>query len=241
MIRETDNSASMDDWDDIPVPDVSNLITEDDTPVDNQFSEMQMRLLTESLSTSWQPGIPFVAMANVGVYVALNRPAVVPDVLVTTGVSRPEDLMQKDHRAYLTWMFDGKVPEIVIEIVSNKKGEELGRKLREYAHIGVRWYAVFDPLQQIQDEALAVFELTGKGYKAMGTAQFPLGPGLGLELWEGEFERLRGTWLRWVDGEGRLLLTGAESAEKEKLRAEREKQRADRLAAKLRELGVDPE
>src|SRR3954470_16412329 len=125
MIRETDSSASTDDWDDIPVPDVSNLITEDDTPVDNQFSEKQMRLLTESIHTSWQPGIPFVAMANVGVYVALNRPAIVPDVLVTTGVSQPLDLMRKDHRAYLTWMFDGKVPEIVVEIVSNKKGEEL--------------------------------------------------------------------------------------------------------------------
>ncbi|TDU66140.1 putative restriction endonuclease [Prosthecobacter fusiformis] len=106
----------------IPRPDVSNLITEDDVPLANRFSEKQMRLLTESIHASWHPGFPFVAMANVGVYVALNRPAIVPDVLVTTHVEPLQDLMNKEHRAYFSWMFDGKVPDVVIEIVSNTKG-----------------------------------------------------------------------------------------------------------------------
>ncbi|MGB8703194.1 MAG: Uma2 family endonuclease, partial [Thermosynechococcaceae cyanobacterium] len=55
-------------------------------------------------------------------------------------------------------------------------------------------------------------------------------------------------WLRWWDSDGNLLLTGEERAEQEeqrteqeKQRAEKERQRADRLAAKLREMGVDPE
>ena len=240
MIRETDSTASMDDdWEEVPAPDVSNLITEDDTPVDNQFSEMQMRLLTESINTSWKPGIPFVAMANVGVYVALNRPPVVPDVLVTTGVSRPPDLMRKDHRAYLTWMFEGKVPEVVVEIVSNKQGEELGRKYKEYAHIGVRWYAIFDPLRQIQDQPLAVYELTGDGFKPMGTPRFSVG--LGLEVWTGDFEGHREMWLRWTDQNGNLLLTGQELSALANSRAEQERSRAERLAAKLRELGIDPD
>ena len=117
-------------WDEeeVPRPDVSNLITEDDTPVDNLFSEKQMRLLTESIHTSWHPDFPFVAMANVGVYVALNRPAIVPDVLVTTEVEPMQDSMKKDHRCYFTWMYGGKVPDVVIEIVSNKKGGELTSK-----------------------------------------------------------------------------------------------------------------
>ena len=127
-------------WDpvtEIPRPDVSNLITEDDTPVDNQFSEKQMRLLTESIHTSWKPGFPFVAMANVGVFVALNRPPIVPDVLVTTHVEPLQDLMDKEHRSYFTWQFEGKVPDVVIEIVSNTKGGELDSKLRNYQQIGV--------------------------------------------------------------------------------------------------------
>lgn len=216
------------DWDEeeIPRPDVSNLITEDDTPVDNQFSEKQMRLLTESIHASWQPGFPFVAMANVGVYVALNRPAIVPDVLVTTHVEPLQDLMNKEHRAYFSWMFDGKVPDVVIEIVSNTKGGELDAKLRNYQHMGVTWYAVFDPIHYLSTESLSVFALERSVYRPQTLAMFGE-LGLGLMLWEGEFEGVKHQWLRWCDREGRMLLTGQE--------------RAELLAARLRELGVDPD
>ncbi len=216
-------------WDEeleIARPDVSNLITEDDTPVDNQFSEKQMRLLTESIHASWKPDFPFVAMANVGVFVALNRPAIVPDVLVTTHVEPLQDLMDKEHRAYMSWMFEGKVPDIVIEIVSNTKGNELGSKLRNYEHMGVTWYAVFDPMAYIQEEPLRVFSLAeGKYHPHDGGRLGEIG--LGLRLWDGEFEGVSCQWLRWEDAEGRLLFTG--------------KERAEALAAKLRELGVDPD
>jgi hypothetical protein len=55
-------------------------------------------------------------------------------------------------------------------------------------------------------------------------------------------------WLRWWDEAGNLLLWSSEQAQQERLlaqqerqRAEQERQRADVLAAKLRELGVDPD
>jgi hypothetical protein len=41
-------------------------------------------------------------------------------------------------------------------------------------------------------------------------------------------------WLRWWDQAGNLLLWSSEQAQQER-------QRADKLAAKLRELGIDPE
>lgn len=61
-------------------------------------------------------------------------------------------------------------------------------------------------------------------------------------------------WLRWWDSAGNLLLWSAEQAEQERQRAEEERQRAEEerqrayqeqqraelFAAKLRELGVDP-
>jgi hypothetical protein len=56
-------------------PDVSHLITEDDTPVDNIFSEKQQRLLTSPLYDGWiGPGNErkFVAFANVGLFYALT-------------------------------------------------------------------------------------------------------------------------------------------------------------------------
>ncbi|MBE9113247.1 hypothetical protein IQ273_28115 [Nodosilinea sp. LEGE 07298] len=57
---------------------------------------------------------------------------------------------------------------------------------------------------------------------------------MGLTLGDGEFEGMRMTWLRWCDREGNLLPTGAE-------RAAQAETKAARLAARLQELGVDPE
>jgi hypothetical protein len=56
--------------------------------------------------------------------------------------------------------------------------------------------------------------------------------GVELGIWQGTYKNVELPWLRWWDLEGNLLLTGEEQAEQEK-------QRADKLAAKLRELGVE--
>ena len=66
------------------------------------------------------------------------------------------------------------------------------------------------------------------------------GIGLGLTLWEGVFENLHWQWLRWCDQAGRVLPTGPERIQQERQRADDEKQRAERLAEKLRSLGIDP-
>jgi hypothetical protein len=56
--------------------------------------------------------------------------------------------------------------------------------------------------------------------------------GLELGIWQGIYKNVELPWLRWWDLDGNLLLTGEEQAEQER-------QRADILAAKLRELGVE--
>src|SRR5262245_22868151 len=66
-------------------PNVHELVIEDGKPVDNIFSEKQMRLLTEPLHSCWGvPGVgqPFVAMANVAVFFSGSEPPLVPDALV---------------------------------------------------------------------------------------------------------------------------------------------------------------
>ncbi len=236
------------DWDeDIPWPDVSNFVTEDDTPVDNLFSEKQMRLLTESLTASWHPDFPFVTMANVGVYVALNRPPIVPDVLVTTHVEPLKNVTKKENRAYFSWNFGGKPPEIVIEIVSNRKGNELDSKLRSYEHMGVTWYVVFDPYLEIQKEMLVSFGLTHGRFSRQAETSFDE-LGIGLKVWQGEFEGARASWLRWVDADGNILKTGQElaaaadkQAAKARHEADKANQRVAALEAKLRALGIDSE
>jgi len=64
---------------------------------------------------------------------------------------------------------------------------------------------------------------------------------LALNYWQGRYKDIDAVWLRWATLEGELLPTPEEAAEQEYLRAEREKQRAERLAAQLRSLGVEPD
>ena len=238
------------------MPDIQDLITEDDTPVDNLPSEKQQRLLTEPLYSAWAgpgEGRPFLAAANVGIFYQVHHPAIVPDMFLSLDVQVAADWWQREHRSYFLWEF-GKPPELVLEIVSNTVGEEDGRKKHTYAQIRINYYVIYDPLRQVMPDVLTVYRLRDFGYERQDTAQFPMLK-LGLTLWEGQFEGKHDTWLRWTDEHGVLTPTGKERAEQEQQRAEhaeqraehaeqllaQERQRAERLAALLRQAGVDPE
>lgn len=216
----------------IVIPDISNLVIEDDTPVDNFQSEKQQRLLVEPLYSSWLPGIPFVAAANVGLFYALKQDPLVPDAFLSLGVQMPTDWSQKQNRSYFVWEF-GKVPEVCIEVVSNRVGKELGSKKDDYARIGIPYYAVFDPLKQLQgkDELngtiLKVWVLTARKYVELPQPFWLETVGLGLTLWAGEFEGQSGLWLRWCDEAFKAISTGAERAVLEEQRANQERQRAE--------------
>ena len=133
-------------------PDVSAIVTEDDAPVDNLYSEKQMRLLTDALYTSWGGPPPeesgqrrtFLAAANVGVFKTPKAPPLVPDVLVSVDVGPDPDIWAKEHRSYFIWEF-GKEPDVVIEVVSNREGKELDEKKIGYRRMKIPYYVVWDP------------------------------------------------------------------------------------------------
>ncbi|MEZ4707454.1 MAG: Uma2 family endonuclease [Caldilineaceae bacterium] len=247
--------------------DYSQIITEDDDPVDNMFSAKQQRLLVEPLySTDYLPR-PFLADANVGVFSKVGVNAIVPDMFLSLDVEAPDEWWEKKHRSYFIWEY-GKPPDVVVEVVSNKEGRELSRKLNDYARMGVNYYVVFDPQKLIQDEVLQVYELHVGQYLTRPDELLPR-VNLALTIWEGQFEEAQAAWLRWCDMEDNLLLTGIEQsaqerqradaerqradaerqradeahqrADEERQRAEEEQQRSERLAEKLRTLGVDPD
>ncbi|OUL32472.1 hypothetical protein BV372_19165 [Nostoc sp. T09] len=220
------------------VPDANQLITEDDTPVDNFASEKQQRLLVGSLYSSKQQQT-FLAAANVGIYHAYKQPAIVPDVFVSFDVQVPEKWWEKQNRCYMLWEF-GKPPEVVIEIVSNKEGDELGKKLNIYEQMRASYYILYDPTQQLGEKILRVYELRGRRY--FETSETWLEQvGLGVTLWEGEFEGRQDMWLRWCYQDGTVLATRDERAEQERQRAEQAEQRAQLLAERLRAMGIDPD
>jgi len=251
-----------------PMPDMSHIITEDDEPVDNVFSAKQQRLLVEPLYTAWQKERVFLADANVGVFRGLHLPPLVPDMFLSLDVRvGDEDWWLKENRSYFIWIH-GKPPDVVVEVVSNDKGGELDRKMQGYAWMGVPYYVVYDPEPtSVQSKPLVVYELVAGEY--LPRPDFQLARlNLSVRLWEGEFEGGRAVWLRWADAEGNLIPTGAELSEQERERAEQEQERAaqaeeraaqaeeraaqeraradqseeraERLAARLRDLGIDP-
>lgn len=236
-----------------PRPDISHLITEDDEPVDNIFSAKQQRLLVEPLYSGWRSEQPFFADANVGIFASLREPPLVPDMFLSLGVVPPqENAWKKEHRSYFLWEY-GKPPEAVIEVVSNQEGGEGSRKVRAYARLGILYYAIYDPAQRIQEQPLIVYELVVGKYVARPDSRLPE-VGLGLRLWDNEYEGMPDVWLRWTDLDGVLIPTGAELAEQERQVAEEQRQvaeeqrqmaeqqreRAEKLAARLLELGIDP-
>ncbi|BAP56118.1 hypothetical protein THII_1821 [Thioploca ingrica] len=232
------------DW-----PPVDHLVTEDDTPVDNFPSAKQQRLLVESLYNAWTPpkdSQPFLADANIAIYYAVGKPPIVPDLFLSLDVQVADDWWNKLHRSYFVWML-GKLPDVVIEIVSNRAGQEADRKLHTYARMRVPYYVIFDPQEQLGAGVLRLYELRGLVYVEMAE-RWLAEVGIGLTLWNGMYENKKDIWLRWCDREGNLILTGGERAkqehqraEQERQRAEQEHQRAERLAEKLRALGIDPD
>ncbi len=64
--------------------------------------------------------------------------------------------------------------------------------------------------------------------------------GIELGVWNGRYQGFPADWLRAWE-KGRLVSTSEELADIQAQGAETEKQHAERLAARLRELGVDPD
>ncbi len=238
----------------ITPPNVEHLLTEDDTPVDNIYSEKLQRLLIDTLQTTPPFGDrQFVASTNVGLYYGLHLPAIVPDMLLSMDISYPPDVWEKRHRVYMIWEL-GKSPDVVVEIVSNTVGNEKGKKFDVYAKAGVPYYVIIDPLRFLQKQLLMVYELRGRAYY-LKENNFLDTIGITPVTWQGEYENMKEEWVRWQDQNGVLLPTGVEAvAEKnqqlaikdkklatEKQKTETEKQRADKLAEKLRAVGINPD
>jgi Uma2 family endonuclease len=213
---------------------VKNLVTEDDEPVDSIFSAQQQRLLVQSLYSGWIPPAgeepleeprKFMADANIGIFVSPYQPAIVPDVFISLDVERPEGWELNEVRAYYVWEFE-KVPDVAVEIVSNRKGGEMDRKQKRYSRMGVDYYVVFDPFGVLEGDKLSVYEPgLANHYRRRPDFQMP-NVGLSLTLWNGIFENTEATWLRWLDAKGNLIPTAYELAAIAESRAARAVTRA---------------
>jgi hypothetical protein len=210
-------------------PSYDDLVTEDDKPVDSIFTEKLLRLLTYVLYANWAgpgPGRTFLVMSNVGWFYQEKTPAVAPDCLLSLDVTCPEDLHVKQGHSYYQWQM-GKPPDVIIEAVSDRTGGEESFKKALYARQGVTYYAVLDPRHILSGDTLRTYELSGGRYRLTEAGPWP-DIGLGLRLWQGTFEGVEDTWLRWCDANGVLIPTAeersAQHVEEARLTAEEARQ-----------------
>mgnify|MGYP005851180723 CR=1 FL=1 len=164
-----------------------------------------------------------------------NQTRVAPDAMVAFG--RP-----KGHRgSYRQWEEGGVAPQVVFEILSpGNTVAEMGRKRRFYDRYGVEEYYVYDPdnpwLEGWRREGtrlVTIPEMHGWTSPRLGV-RFEL-PDDGLRLYRPDGKRFL-TYLE-LEREARQAEKRADTAER---RADTAERRADALAARLRELGIDP-
>jgi len=224
---------------------IADLVTVTDDPVDNPFSEKQQRLSMSSVHHSWTPlPLPgeegkkrtFWAASNVGIFESVEEPPLAPDGFISEDVVAP---LGDDNRAYFFWDH-GKMPEVVLEIVSNKHGGELTVKKSRYQKWKIRYYIVHDPFGKLTKEPLQVFELVNGRYRKRKSHFFE-DLNIGVTLWTGEFEGVWGTFMRWCDRDGRVLPTPYEAAAMAKQEAERAQAQSEQAQAQVEQAQAQAE
>jgi len=199
---------------------------------------MLIVLLRQYLQDCFEAQQPLI-LANQYVYYAENFPRLrfAPDVAVIFGVKPGA----RDN--YKIWE-EKQVPAVIFEITSpSTQKEDKKRKKDLYESIGVQEYWLFDPKGEWIPEQLRGYRLTKDKYQPITDRSSQV---LGLNLQPEE--ALLGLY-RHDTGEKLLLPSEVTEALRQETIArqlaestlEQERQRAERLAEQLRQLGVDPD
>jgi Uma2 family endonuclease len=213
----------------VPPPGEHELPSDDGEPMESNEHRLQMVLLIQALKLAWADREDFFVGGNMFVYFSETQVKTNdfrgPDVFVVLGTTRRSRL------SWVAWGEGGKLPDVVIELLSNKTRHiDRGEKMHIYSQV---WrtpeYFLYDPLSH-------EFE----GYRlAPGSTDYePIAKdargdlecrtlGLRLGVRESTFEDLTFPWLRWLSPAGEILVSPEEYARAERQRADAERQRAD--------------
>lgn len=228
------------------LPDHTQLPESDGTFVKNFQEHPQSNLLTNSIRPVLQrlhPDGQYCIGQDCGIYWRLTEPpergAEAPDWFYVPNV--PPLLNGEVRRSYVLWK-EYVAPLIVLEFVSGDGTEERDKtppsstedkekkagKFWVYEQaIRVPFYAIYE----VKKASVEVYRLVEGHYELLNANErghYPISPmSVELGIWQGEYENMTLPWLRWWDSQGNLLLTGDE--------------RADRLAERLRQMGVNPD
>jgi Uma2 family endonuclease len=218
----------------IVLPGQDQLRCSDGVPMETQRHKMQMDLLLETL-------YPWLAARDNG-YIGGNM-----FVYYSSSQLKNQDFKEPDFFAVLdvpkaerkSWVLweEGKSPDVVIELLSESTAEQdkNGKKLVYQDQMRVPEYFWYDPFDPADWRG---FRLVGGVYQDMeldvDNRYISEKLGLALVRWSGYYNDVEAVWLRWETLAGVLMPTKSELLQQAQ-------GQADRLAAKLREMGVDPD
>jgi len=213
------------------LPSADELLDSDETPVDNELQELIPALLKSILLMLWEQRQDWLFAIDMGIYSSPELPPIVPDAFLSLGVDRCYD--EELRPSYVLWD-EEVVPIFVLEVVSPRYREEYTTKLKIYEQMGVLYYAIYSSKRK-RKPRFEVYKLVEGAYQQIVTIPVwmpEIGLGIGYE--RGNYGGVTREWLYWYDEHGKRYATPNE-------RIQQEVDRSNKLAARLRELGVDPD
>ncbi|HIK15821.1 MAG TPA: Uma2 family endonuclease [Leptolyngbyaceae cyanobacterium M33_DOE_097] len=250
------------------LPTMYDLPSEDpeESGLPDEFHDLQPQLLSATLRLSNYASDNFFTGTDLNLYYDIRHPLWYkrPDWFLALGVPRLYD--GTDLRlSYVLWQ-EGVSPFVIVELLSpGTETEDLGQTQREADQPPTKWqvyeqilrvpyYIVFDRYT----DQLRAFGLDKGSYQELPLPEQKLWIpelNLGLGIWQGTYQGVTRSWLRWYDEHEQWIPTEAETAQQEHQRAERERQRAEQaetqleqerqqrqqLIERLRAKGIDPD
>jgi len=225
----------------------------------DEFHRLQGELLTETCrSPLYDRDRCFIA-CDLNLYYDSRNTSLYkrPDWFLALDV--PQANQQADLRwSYLVWQ-ESVPPFLVLEFLSpGTEAEDLGTALRSLNQPPRKWevyerllrvpyYGVYDRYQN----QFRLFCLQGSLYQELDLprSQFWLEDlGLGLGLWDGDYQGIGGRWLRWYGVDNQWIPTTAEQVTQERREKEEAQRRAEQaesqyqaLLQRLQAQGLDPQ
>jgi Uma2 family endonuclease len=212
------------------MPDATQLES-DEPEMESSLHYLQLALLVSCLEWLWRDRQDFFIGANLTIYYSRqqlkNRDFRGPDFFLV------KDTEKRHRRSWVVWEEDGKYPDLIIELLSDSTAR-VDRNLKKDLYqnrFRTQEYFWFSP-----DELEFVgWRLVQGIYEEIPANTLGLRWSEVLGLYLGIHEQK----LRYFTPENQLIPTPEEAALQAEILAKKERQRAESLAAKLRELGIE--
>ncbi len=207
------------------MPDATQLES-DEPEIESSLHYLQLALLVASLDWLWRERNDYFMGANLTIY--FSRQQLKHRDFRGLDFFLVKDTEKRPRKSWVVWEEEGKYPDLIIELLSPSTAI-IDRTLKKTLYqetFRTQEYFWYSP----ENLEIAGFKLVEGTYEAIEVNENGLRWSEVLELYLGVYNQQ----LRYFDRKDHLIPTPEEEALKEK-------QRTEILAAKLRELGINPD